>query len=51
MGSELRFQVSASDPLTSVLAILLLGGVALAAVLFPARRAAGNDPAEALRAE
>lgn len=45
------FDVSSSDPLTSVVGILLLGGVALAAALIPARRAAAIDPAEALRAE
>lgn len=45
------FEVRASDPWTPVLAILLLGGVALAAALMPARRAAAIDPAEALRAE
>jgi len=37
--------------LTSVLAILFLGGMTLAAALIPARRAAAIDPAEALRAE
>ena len=45
------FEVSPSEPLTRVLAILLLGGVTLAAAFIPARRAAGADPAESLRAE
>ena len=45
------FEVSPFSPLTTVLSILLLGGVTLTAALIPARRAAGTDPAESLRAE
>jgi predicted permease len=45
------FEVSASDPLTWILAVLFLAAVTAAAALIPARRAASIDPAEALRAE
>jgi ABC-type antimicrobial peptide transport system permease subunit len=45
------FDVSASDPLTWILAVLFLSAVTVAAALIPARRAASIDPAEALRAE
>ncbi len=45
------FEVSPSEPLTTVLAVLLLDGVMVAAALIPAHRAAGVDPAESLRAE
>ena len=45
------FDVSASDPLTWILAVLFLSAVTIAAALVPARRAAATDPAEALRAE
>jgi putative ABC transport system permease protein len=43
------FGVKAWDPLVFVAVPLLLGGSALGAVWFPARRAAGTDPADALR--
>ena len=47
----LLFGVRPSDPLSLVLALLVLGAVGLAASLLPARRAARVDPAVALRAE
>ena len=43
------FGVEAWDPLVFVTVPLLLGVATLGAVWFPARRAAGTDPAEALR--
>jgi putative ABC transport system permease protein len=43
------FEVSATDPVTFLLVALLLGGVALAASLIPARRAARIDPHAALK--
>ena len=45
------FEVSAADPLTFGLVPLLMAIVALIAAWIPARRAAGIDPMEALRAE
>ena len=45
------FGVSAADPLTLSVAVLLIGIVALVAALIPARRAAAVNPTEALRAE
>jgi putative ABC transport system permease protein len=47
----LRYNVSASDPLTLTGAAALLVGVALAASYIPARRAARVDPLVALRHE
>ena len=45
------FGVSASDPLTMIVAAALLAAAALAASWAPARRAARVDPLQALRAE
>ena len=50
IGSML-FRTNAHDPLTFVLTTLMLGGVALAACLLPARRATRVNPIEALRNE
>jgi predicted permease len=47
----LLFGVGPADPLALLVAVLVLGAVALAATLVPARRAALVDPAVALRAE
>src|SRR3954464_4094242 len=47
----LLFGVGPADPLALLAAILVLGVVAVAATLLPARRAALVDPAVALRAE
>ncbi|MBS1803825.1 MAG: ABC transporter permease [Acidobacteria bacterium] len=45
------FEVSAMDPLTFGLVPVLMAMVAVAAAWIPARRAAGVDPMEALRAD
>ena len=45
------FGLAARDPLTQVGAVTVLVGVALAAALVPARRAARTDPLIALRNE
>jgi hypothetical protein len=45
------FGVTPTDPGAFAAAVLLLGGVALAAVYLPARRAGSADPLESLRTE
>lgn len=47
----LLFNTTSSDPMTYVLVTLVLAGVALVASSVPALRAAGVDPALAMRAE
>ncbi|MEP6691037.1 MAG: ABC transporter permease [Gemmatimonadaceae bacterium] len=49
--ASLLFGIGPRDPLTFAFAAVLLAGVALAATLLPARRAASVDPAIALRAD
>jgi ABC-type antimicrobial peptide transport system permease subunit len=48
---SLLFGLQASDPLSLVLALLVIGIVAAGACIVPARRAVGIDPMEALRSE
>ncbi len=48
---SLLFGVTATDPLTFVTVVIVLGAVALAASFLPAWRASRVDPAEALRYE
>jgi predicted permease len=48
---SLLYEITPHDPLTLMLAALILGGVALAAAYVPARRAARVDPILALRSE
>jgi putative ABC transport system permease protein len=47
--SSLLFATTTTDPMTLALVVLILAAVALAAVYFPARRAAHIPPTEALR--
>jgi putative ABC transport system permease protein len=49
--SGLLFGVKSTDPLTYVMVAMILGAVALAAALIPARRATQVDPILALRQE
>ena len=49
--SSLLFSVSATDPMTFIVVVALLAGVALGACLVPARRAIKIDPMTALRHE
>lgn len=49
--SQFLFGVSATDPLTITAVSTLLAGVAVLAVIVPARRAARIDPIAALRYE
>ena len=50
LGSEL-YEISATDPLTFVVAALVLAAISLGATLLPARRATGIDPARTLQSE
>ena len=49
--TSLLFGVKPTDPITFVLAVLLLTAVALAACYLPARRAMSMNPMSVLRAE
>jgi hypothetical protein len=50
VGRQL-FSVSATDPMSALLSLLLAAGAALVASLYPALHAARTDPARALRTE
>ena len=49
--SALLFGVTPADPVTFVTVVCALAGAAVCAIYVPARRAAGVDPSDALRAE
>ena len=49
--STLLFGVSSADPVTIASVVCALAGAAACATYVPARRAAGVDPSDALRAE
>lgn len=49
--TTLLYQIGATDPLTFIFVSVMLLGVALAACIVPARRAARTNPLEALRYE
>ena len=51
IASTFVFGVTTVDPLTYLLAALTFSGVALAAVIVPARRASRIEPINALRFE
>lgn len=51
MLDALLFEVSATDPLSFIVAVVLLTAVSLLATYLPARRASSIDPQEALRVE
>jgi len=50
LSSEL-YETSATDPLTFVIAAVILAGISLCASLIPARRATTIDPARTLQSE
>jgi putative ABC transport system permease protein len=49
--SHWLYEVNGADPLTFLVTVVVLGGAALLASYFPARRAAAVQPMEALRDE
>ena len=49
--SALLFRVTPADPVTLAIVVCTLAGAAACATYVPARRAAGVDPSDALRAE
>ena len=49
--SSLLFSVTPADPATLAIVVCALAGAAACATYVPARRAAGIDPSEALKAD